>query len=59
MYIGTTLVFPTWWNILATLLIILAYILKTLDEDQYLEDNLTGYTDYQRRVPYHLVPRVW
>jgi protein-S-isoprenylcysteine O-methyltransferase Ste14 len=59
MYIGTALVFPTWWNIIATLLIILAYILKTLDEDLYLEGNLTGYTDYQRRVPYRLIPKVW
>jgi protein-S-isoprenylcysteine O-methyltransferase Ste14 len=59
MYAGTALVFPTWWNVIAILLVILAYIHKTHEEDLFLGQNLTGYTDYQRRVPYRLFPRIW
>lgn len=59
MYTGTTLVFPTWWNFTAVLLIIILHMLKTLDEDHFLEQNLPGYADYQQRVPYRLVPRIW
>jgi protein-S-isoprenylcysteine O-methyltransferase Ste14 len=28
-------------------------------EDRMLQEQLTGYRDYARRVPYRLIPRVW
>ena len=59
MYAGTVLVFPTWWNFIATLLVVLIYVLKTIDEEHFLENNLTGYAHYQRRVPYRLLPKIW
>ena len=58
-YTGTGLVFPTWWNIIATLFVVLVYIYKTREEERFLAENLTGFRDYQKRIPYRLFPGVW
>lgn len=58
-YTGTLLVFPTWWNIIATLLVVLVFIYKTREEELFLAENLTGFRDYQKRIPYRLIPGVW
>jgi protein-S-isoprenylcysteine O-methyltransferase Ste14 len=53
------LVFPTWWNIVATLLVLLAYIYKTSEEELFLAENLPGFRDYQKTIPYRIIPGVW
>lgn len=58
-YTGTALVFPTWWNIVAVLLVMLAYIFKTGEEERFLAENLPGYREYQKSTPHRLVPGVW
>jgi protein-S-isoprenylcysteine O-methyltransferase Ste14 len=58
-YTGTLLVFPTWWNIVATLLVLLAYIYKTSEEELFLAENLPGFRDYQKTIPYRIIPGVW
>jgi protein-S-isoprenylcysteine O-methyltransferase Ste14 len=58
-YTGTVMVFPTWWNMIAGLLVVLAYIYKTREEEHFLAKNLPGYRDYQKRIPYRLIPRIW
>ena len=58
-YIGTVLVFPTWWNMVAGLLVVLAYMLKTKEQEHFLAKNLPGYQDYQKRVSYLLIPHIW
>ncbi len=57
--LGAALVFPAWWNLLAALVVIVCYILKTADEDHVLGVSLPGYTEYQRRVRFRLIPLVW
>ena len=59
MYIGTVLVFPTWWNMVTVVLVTLAYAFRIRGEDHFLVENLPGYRDYQERVPYCLIPRLW
>jgi len=59
MYLGTGLVFATWWNWLACGLVMVAYILKARYEDMFLAANLPGYPAYQQRVRYQLIPGVW
>lgn len=59
MNIGLGLVFLWQWNVVLTSVIAVAYILKTNDEDHYLEQNLVGYQEYKRRVRYRLVPGLW
>jgi protein-S-isoprenylcysteine O-methyltransferase Ste14 len=36
-----------------------AFVVRLLDEERMLVDELPGYADYLRRVPYRLVPRIW
>jgi protein-S-isoprenylcysteine O-methyltransferase Ste14 len=59
MYIGFCLVFLSHSSVLFTGLIITAYVLKTKDEDIFLEKSLSGYREYKLRVRYYLVPRLW
>jgi protein-S-isoprenylcysteine O-methyltransferase Ste14 len=59
MYIGFCLVFLSQWSVLFTGLIITAYVLKTKDEDGFLEKNLSGYREYKSRVRYCLMPHLW
>lgn len=59
MYIGFGLVFSSPWNAAFVRVIVTAYILKTNDEDFFLEKNLPGYREYKLHVPYRLVPRLW
>ncbi|MBK9926573.1 MAG: isoprenylcysteine carboxylmethyltransferase family protein [Anaerolineales bacterium] len=59
MNVGLGLVFLWQWNVVLTSVIVVAYILKTNDEDHYLEQNLVGYQEYKRRVRYRLVSGLW
>jgi protein-S-isoprenylcysteine O-methyltransferase Ste14 len=34
-------------------------IWRLIDEERFLAKNLPGYTEYQKRVRYRLVPFVW
>jgi protein-S-isoprenylcysteine O-methyltransferase Ste14 len=59
LYLGLGLLFPVWWNGLAVASIVLGYVLKTSDEDRYLQECLLGYHAYARRVRYRLAPGIW
>jgi len=59
MYIGLGLVFLSQWIMILVGIIVVAYILKTKDEDKFLEKNLSGYREYKLRVRYLLVPGLW
>lgn len=59
LYSGLGLVYPLGWGLLASGLIVVAYVIKTHDEDRYLQAHFNGYPEYTRRVPYRLLPRIW
>ncbi|GAB4580527.1 MAG: hypothetical protein Fur0022_32690 [Anaerolineales bacterium] len=59
MYLGTTLVFPVWWNGLALVGLLVTHLLKTWSEDRFLRAELAGYAEYQTRVRFRLMPGVW
>lgn len=56
---GFCLIFPTWWTIPATVIILLSYALKAQGEEELLLHSLDGYPDYMRRVPYRIFPKLW
>jgi protein-S-isoprenylcysteine O-methyltransferase Ste14 len=58
-YLGTAMVFPAWWLIVAVVIAVVAYGLKANLEDEFLTRTLVGYADYRRRVKYRLLPGVW
>jgi protein-S-isoprenylcysteine O-methyltransferase Ste14 len=59
MYLGWLMVFPIWLNGVGAVLVIAAYTLKTKDEDEYLQEHLSGYQEYSKEVLYRLIPRIW
>jgi protein-S-isoprenylcysteine O-methyltransferase Ste14 len=59
MLAGIPIALGSWWGLLALVAILPALIWRMLDEERFLAINLPGYPEYQRRVRYRLIPRVW
>jgi len=57
--IGTPLALGSWWGLLAVVATLPFLIWRLLDEERLLAQRLPGYTEYQKEVPYRLVPRIW
>ncbi len=49
----------SWPALLISGLSVILLILRTALEDQTLQAELSGYTDYARQVPYRLLPGIW
>jgi protein-S-isoprenylcysteine O-methyltransferase Ste14 len=56
---GTPLALASYWGFLALAFMAPFLLWRLLDEERLLARDLPGYTDYQRQVPYRLVPFVW
>lgn len=59
MLLGVPPALDSWWGILSVILISLVMIWRLIDEEKYLEKNLSGYKDYEKKVKYRLVPFIW
>jgi protein-S-isoprenylcysteine O-methyltransferase Ste14 len=57
--VGTPLALGSYWGFLAVVAMMPFLIWRLLDEERLLARDLPGYTDYQSRVRYRLVPRIW
>jgi protein-S-isoprenylcysteine O-methyltransferase Ste14 len=58
-FIGVPLLLGSWWGLLLSLVLIVALAWRAVNEERELREELSGYADYMRRVPYRLVPKVW
>ena len=47
------------WALIPAILLCPFLVLRTVWEDQTLQEELSGYKEYARRVRYRLVPGVW
>jgi protein-S-isoprenylcysteine O-methyltransferase Ste14 len=59
MLSGIPIALGSYWSLVIFIGITGAVIWRLLDEERYLAANLPGYRDYQRKVPYRLMPRIW
>ena len=57
--VGTPLALGSYWGLLALVFMLPFLLWRLLDEEKVLARELPGYTDYQRRVRYRVVPHVW
>jgi len=57
--VGTPLALGSWWGLLPILATLPFLIWRLLDEERFLAESLAGYREYQARVRYRLIPRVW
>lgn len=66
MYVGNMFLLPgiplalgSYWGLLFLIPGVVVHVLRIRDEEQLLAQELPGYRDYMRRVPYRLAPYVW
>jgi protein-S-isoprenylcysteine O-methyltransferase Ste14 len=59
MLAGIPVALGSWWGLLIMVAIIPALLWRLFDEEKFLARNLPGYVEYQNRVRYRLIPRVW
>jgi protein-S-isoprenylcysteine O-methyltransferase Ste14 len=59
MLLGIPLALGSWWGLFALLLVLPVLIWRLLDEERFLRRNLPGYSEYQAKVKYRLLPFVW
>ena len=59
MLLGIPIALGSWWGVLVLGAILPALIWRLIDEERFLARDLAGYRDYQQRVRYRLIPRVW
>ena len=56
---GVPLALGSWWGLFTILPVTLVIVWRLLDEETFLAGNLPGYSEYQNRVRYRLVPFIW
>lgn len=59
MLLGMPIALGSIWGVLVIVAILPALIWRLLDEEKFLAKNLPGYPEYQARVRYRLILRVW
>ena len=59
MFLGLALALASWWALIPAALASGLLVLRTSWEDQLLEAELSGYSDYARRIRFRLVPGLW
>jgi protein-S-isoprenylcysteine O-methyltransferase Ste14 len=59
MALGVPLALGSLWGLILVLASVALLVLRILDEERMLRDQLEGYEAYARRVRYRLVPGLW
>jgi protein-S-isoprenylcysteine O-methyltransferase Ste14 len=59
MLLATPLALGSWWGLVMFIPMALVIVLRLQDEEKFLRRSLPGYTEYCRKVRFHLVPYIW
>ena len=59
MFLSMPLILGSWWALALFAIYPLLIIKRIRNEEQVLASGLEGYTDYQQRVRWRLIPWVW
>ncbi len=59
MLLGIPIALGSLWGILVFVAVLPVLLWRLFDEEKFLDKNLPGYREYQARVRYRLIPRVW
>lgn len=57
--LGIPLLLNSLWAYVPVIIIGFFFVLRTHLEDQFLQENLPGYSDYAKEVRYRLFPGIW
>jgi protein-S-isoprenylcysteine O-methyltransferase Ste14 len=59
MLVGVPLALGSLWGLLAIIPMTLVLVWRILDEEKFLARNLAGYSEYESKVKYRLLPLIW
>jgi protein-S-isoprenylcysteine O-methyltransferase Ste14 len=59
LFLASPIALGSWVAEICALGLILALAVRLLDEEKFLQKDLTGYTAYCQQVRYHLIPYLW
>ncbi|HHF7373076.1 methyltransferase family protein [Legionella bozemanae] len=59
LFIGTPLALGSWWALLLTPIFLSILVARILNEEKILARDLSGYTEYQKKVTARLIPFIW
>ena len=59
MLVGVPLALGSLWGLLTIVPMVFVLVIRLLDEERFLAKNLAGYSEYQSKVRYHLLPLIW
>ena len=56
----TPIALGSYWALIPFLIgVPIGFVLRIVNEEKYLRDNLPGYKEYCQKTPYRLIPFVW
>ncbi len=59
MFLAMPIVLGSWWAVIPFVFYIPIIVVRTLDEEKLLRQELRGYTDYCTRIRWRIIPFVW
>lgn len=59
LYVISPLALGSYWALIPALLIVPIIVARIVSEEKILAEELPGYTEYQKKVKYRLLPGVW
>jgi len=59
LFLSIPLVLGSWWSFLCFLFYIPVIVVRIINEEKILEEQLEGYKEYKTRIKYRLIPFVW
>jgi len=59
MLLGTPLALGSWWGLCMFVPFVLVIALRSIAEEKFLAQHLSGYAEYRKRVRYRLLPPIW
>jgi protein-S-isoprenylcysteine O-methyltransferase Ste14 len=58
-YLASPIALGSWWAFLPALTFIPILVVRILNEEQVLERDLPGYSEYKQKTKYRLLPGIW
>jgi protein-S-isoprenylcysteine O-methyltransferase Ste14 len=59
LFMFTPLALDSYWALLSFPLMVVVLILRSIDEEQALKEELQGYEEYCKKVKYRLIPFIY
>jgi len=59
MLLATPIALGSLWDLIAFIPMLVVIIARLVREEEYLKDNLPGYSDYCKKVRWHLLPGIY